>query len=308
MPSPPSGQQFELSSGDQRAMVVQVGGGVRAYSVGERDVLQPYPLEDMCDGAHGAPLIPWPNRLGDGRYSFDGTEYQVALTEPEKHNAIHGFLHWRPWHPITRSADRIVMGATLFALEGYPFCLDVEIEYRLDEGGLSVTTTATNIGEQACPYGSGQHPYLSPGSGLVDDCVLQLAADTRIVTDPDRQLPIEREDVAGTPYDFRTGRRIGGLAIDHAFTDLHRDEDGRAWVGLTGPDGRTSQLWVDEAYPLIELFTADTLSPDRRRGGLGAEPMTCPPNAFQTGRRVLRLEPGESTTSRWGTCLGPRTE
>ncbi len=187
--NPPSGQQYELRDGDQHVTVVEVGGGIRSYRVGDRDVLQPYPLHAMCDGAHGAPLIPWPNRLGDGRYSFDGNDYQVALTEPEKHNAIHGFLHWRPWQATRQSESQIVMSATLHPLEGYPFQLHVEIDYRLDAGGLSVTTTATNAGDRACPYGSGQHPYLSPGSGLIDDCTLQLSAHTRIVTDPERELP-----------------------------------------------------------------------------------------------------------------------
>jgi aldose 1-epimerase len=305
MPRPPSGQQFELSSGDQRATVVEVGGGIRAYSVGERDVLQPYAVDAMCDGAHGAPLIPWPNRLGDGRYRFDGTDHQVALTEPEKHNAIHGFLRWRPWHVVTQSESEVVMGVTLSPLQGYPFALDVTVGYRLDEDGLTVTTTATNIGDRPCPYGSGQHPYLSPGSGLVDDCTVQLGARTRIVTDPDRQLPTGVESVEGTPYDFRAQRRVGDLSVDYAFTDLDRDSDGRAWVSLTGADGRTTQLWVDEAYPIIELFTADTLAADRRRRGLGTEPMTCPPNAFQTGRHVIRLEPGDATTSTWGARLAP---
>ena len=115
----PSGQQFELSDGDQHVTIVEVGGGIRSYRVGDRDVLQPYAMDQMCDGAHGAPLIPWPNRLADGRYRFDGTDYQVSLTEPDKHNAIHGFLHWRPWQPIERGADRVVMAATLFPLQGY---------------------------------------------------------------------------------------------------------------------------------------------------------------------------------------------
>jgi aldose 1-epimerase len=53
MRNPPSGQQFELSHGDQRATIVEVGGGIRTYRVGERDVLQPYTREAMCDGAHG---------------------------------------------------------------------------------------------------------------------------------------------------------------------------------------------------------------------------------------------------------------
>src|SRR6201995_3123546 len=92
----PSGEQFEISHRGQRATIVEVGGGVREYAVDGRAVLDPYPLGAVCDGAHGAPLIPWPNRLADGRYSFDGSHYQLPLTEPGKRNAIHGLLRWRP--------------------------------------------------------------------------------------------------------------------------------------------------------------------------------------------------------------------
>ena len=303
MPFAASGQQFVISAGDQRATIVEVGGGIRTYRVGDRDVLQPYAAGQMCDGAHGAPLIPWPNRLADGRYRFDGTDYQVALTEPGKHNAIHGFLHWRPWRPVEQAGDRITMAATLFPLQGYPFSLDARIEYRLDRAGLTVTITTTNIGDRPCPYGCGQHPYLSPGDGLVDDCTLQLRAATRIRTDPERKLPAGTEPVDGTSFDFRRARQLGDLAIDYAFTDLERDAAARAWVRLGRPDGCTAELWVDETFPVIELYTADTLSPGRRRRGLGTEPMSCPPNAFQTGQHLTRLEPGESLTTTWGARL-----
>ncbi|HEY2792268.1 MAG TPA: aldose 1-epimerase family protein, partial [Micromonosporaceae bacterium] len=284
----PSGQQFELHFQDQSATVVEVGGGVRAYRVGDRDVLHDYPIEAMCDGAHGQPLIPWPNRLGDGRYSFDGVDYQVSLTEPEKHNALHGFLRWRTWEPMAVEASRVVLGTRLYPLQGYPFALSVEIEYVLNQAGLRVRTTATNIGTTACPYACGQHPYLSPGTGRIDDATLQLRVGTRIVTDAERQLPTGREAVAGTPYDFRTGRRIGDLAIDFAFDDLDRDAKGLAWAELTGTDGHTARIWVDESYPLLEIYTADTLTPERQRRGLGVEPMTCPPDGLHSGDRVIR--------------------
>lgn len=283
---------------------MEVGGGIRSYTDSGRDVLQPYAVDAMCDGAHGAPLIPWPNRLADGRYRFNGTDYQVALTEPTKNNAIHGFLHWRPWQALEHEVDRVVMGARLFPLQGYPFLLEVSVEYVLGSGGLTVSTTATNLGERALPYGCGQHPYLSPGDdGVVDDCTLQLDAATRITTDPERQLPTGTEPVVGTVFDFRTPRKLGDLAIDFAFTDLTRDGDDRAWVRLTGQDDRTCALWVDGSYPLIELYTADTLVGSRRRKGLGTEPMTCPPNAFATGRHVIRLEPGETAVASWGAQL-----
>lgn len=299
----PSGAQFEISAGDQRASIVEVGGGVRAYEVGGRAVLDPYPVGAMCDGAHGAPLIPWPNRLADGAYRFGGTDHHVALTEPDKHNAIHGFLRWRSWSAREEAEDRVVMGTTLYPLMGYPFTLDVAVSYTLGDGGLTVATTATNLGPEPCPYGAGQHPYLSPGSGPVDDCTLELGAATRILTDDDRQLPTGTEAVEGTPYDFRGGRRIGGLKVDFAFTDLVRDRDGRAWARLTGPDGATAELWVDQSYPIIEIYTGDTLAPPRRRLGLGTEPMTLPPNGFQTGEGLVTLAPGESLTTRWGVGL-----
>ncbi len=300
---PASGRQVEIGSGGQRAVVVEVGAGIREYTWGGRDVLDPYPDDAMADGAHGAPLIPWPNRIGDGRYRYDGSEYQLALTEPEKDNAIHGLLMWRPWEVADHRADSVTMTTRLHPMQGYPFSLDVEVRYALSADGLTVTTTATNIGDTTAPYGCGQHPYLSPGDGLVDDAELWLDAATRIVTDPERQLPTGTEPVTGTPYDFRRGRRVGDTEIDYPFTDLARDDEGRAWVRLLGTDGATAELWVDESYPIVELFTGDTLAPDRRRRGLGTEPMTCPPDAFRSGDGLVHLRPGDATTTTWGARL-----
>jgi aldose 1-epimerase len=299
----PSGEQFEIRAGKHRATIVEVGGGVRTYDVGDRPVLHPYDVDAMCDGAHGAPLIPWPNRLADGSYDFAGERFQVALTEPDKRNAIHGFLRWRPWRATERASDRVVMTAGLHPMTGYPFRLDVSVDYQLSQDGLRVSTRAENVGDRPCPYGSGQHPYLSAGHGLVDDCVLTIPAATRIDTDARRQLPTGTEPVEGTAYDFRTGSRIGDLPIDYAFTDLVRDEAGLAWTRLAGHDGATAALWTDESYPYLEIFTADGLSEQRRRRGLGVEPMTCAPNAFNSGDGLLVLQPGESVTTTWGATL-----
>jgi len=303
MTAAPSGHQFEIVHGDQRATIVEVGGGVRTYVVGDRDVLDPYPLGSMRDGAHGAVLVPWPNRLADGRYRFDGVDHQVALTEPSKDNAIHGFLMWRSWSALEHESSRVVMGTRLHPMMGYPFNLELRVTYQLDDGGLTVTTDATNVGAEPCPYGCGQHPYLSPGSGLIDDCVLELSADTRIVTDDVRQLPVETEAVDGTAFDFRRGKVLGALQIDFPFRELSRDEEGRAWVRLSAPDGNRAELWVGETYPIIEIYTGDTLDPKRRRRGLGTEPMTCAPNAFSSGDGLVRLTPGDTFTTTWGARL-----
>ena len=299
----PSGAQFHISAGSHRATIVEVGGGIREYAVGSRDVLDPYPLEAMCDGAHGAPLVPWPNRLADGAYRFDGNQYQVAITEPDKHNAIHGLLRWRNWQAIEHEPDRVLVATRLHPLTGYPFLLDIQIEYTLSSSGLTVTTTATNQGERPCPYGSGHHPYLSPGTGLIDQCTLQLEAASWVDTANDRQLPTGTRATRGTPMDFTSAKTLGEQQLDVPYCDLVRDADQRAWVILTATDGSRAELWVDRTYELIELYTGDTLDANRQRRGLGAEPMTCPPNAFQTGTGVHRLDPGRSLTSSWGARL-----
>jgi aldose 1-epimerase len=195
------------------------------------------------------------------------------------------------------------MGVPLYPHPGYPFTLDIRVQYALGDDGLAVTTTATNLGEQACPYGMGQHPYLSPGAGTIDACTLQLPATTRILVDDERSLPTGTEAVEGTPYDFRDARPLGELSLDTPFTDLLRDPAGVATSRLTAPDGTCAELWVDERYVFLEVFTGDGLAPSRRRRGLAVEPMTCAPNALQSGDGLVRLEPGESVTGRWGARL-----
>ena len=299
---PPSGEQYELRHGDAVVTVVGVGGGVRTYTVHGRDVLDGYALDEICVGARGQTLVPWPNRIDRGRYSFRGRDLQVALTEPERDNAIHGLLRWHEWRPPDgeRRPDAITLACRVYPQPGYPFVLDVRNDYTLDGTGLTVTTTARNAGAAPCPYALGFHPYLTVGTGRIDEAVLHLPAATYLPTD-DRGIPTGRESVAGTPYDFREPRPIGATEIDVAYADLDRDADGRANVTLATADGTGSVvLWVDGSFPYVEIFTGDTLPEDQRRRGLGVEPMTGPPNAFGTGTDVVELAPGESVTTSWG--------
>ena len=298
----PTGEQIELSHGDQRAVVVEVGGGLRSYSVGERQLLDGYEADGRITSGRGQVLIPWPNRIEDGRYDFDAENYQLALDEPDQRNAIHGLVRWGAWSAAARAPGRVVMSHTLHPQPGYPFSLALSIEYTLSEEGLGVQTTATNVGADACPYGAGAHPYLTLGTPTVDSLLLRAPGRT-VVRSDGRGLPLGEEPVEGTECDFRQPRALGSTQLDQAFTDLDRDDDGIARVELTDPAGGARlTLWVDEAYPYLQLFTGDPL-PDVARRSIAVEPMTCPPNAFRTGRSVIRLEPGQSFTSRWGLAL-----
>ena len=300
----PPGGEVAIAAGDQRAVVVCAGGGLRTYSAGERELLDGSPRGVTPRSGRGQVLIPWPNRLEDGRYEFDGRPYQLPLNEPEHGNAIHGLVRSETWAVGEREAHRVAMEHTLRPRAGYPFTLALRIEYALSDAGLRVTTTATNIGAEACPFGAGAHPYLTVGTPTVDTATLRVPAGMVLRCD-DRGLPVGAEPVAETDHDFRRPRRIGPTHLDHAFTDLDRSGDGLARVELAGAPDDGVTLWLGEAYGHVMVFTGDPL-PDVARRSIAIEPMTCPPNAFRTGDALVRIEPGASFRGVWG--IAPRTE
>jgi aldose 1-epimerase len=300
--SPFSGRQVEIRHGGQRAVVVEVGGGLREYEVDGQPVLDGYSFDSMADGGRALPLMPWPNRLADGQYEFQGRHLQLAIDDIARNNAMHGLTRTMNWIVGERAADRVRMELTLHPRQGYPFTLELSIEYALAADGLTARTTARNLGSTPLPFGAGVHPYLTAGTSLVDSSTLEFAAESRLELDPQRRLPTgQLLAVAGSEYDFHAPRPIGSLVIDDCFTGLARDADGRAWGTLSNPaSGRTVGVWMDASYAYVQLFSGDTLAPARRRQGLAIEPMTCPPNAFRTGTNVVVLEPDQWCVLEYG--------
>jgi aldose 1-epimerase len=114
----PSGEQYELVFEHQRTTVVEVGGGLRTYSVGAREILDGYAEDEMCTSGRGQVLAPWPNRIEDGAYTFDGVDHQLALTEPTASNALHGLVRWASWSALERDEARVTMGYILHPQPG----------------------------------------------------------------------------------------------------------------------------------------------------------------------------------------------
>jgi aldose 1-epimerase len=298
----PSGEQIEIASGDQRAVIVEVGGGLRSFSVDGREVLDGYAPEEMCASGRGQVLMPWPNRLEDGTYEFDGRSHQLPLNEPEQRNAIHGLVRWGTWTVAERASERVVMKHVLRPQPGYPFALELGIEYALSDLGLSVRSTATNIGSTRCPFGAGAHPYLRLDAATIDDLRLHVPARA-VLQSNERSLPTGTIAVDGTDFDFRRPRAVGAVKLDNCFSQLERDGDGRARIALHDPSGRSLILWVGESYGYVMVFSGDAL-PDVARRSIAVEPMTCPPNAFRSGESLVTLEAGEAFTAEWGIeCL-----
>ena len=296
----PSGEQYEISGSDYRAVVTECGGGLRLLEHEGRALVDGYAEDQMAWGGRGQLLMPWPNRIGDGQYAVGGRQLQLPLSEPPRHNACHGLARWVAWHVEEHDAGSVALRCRLMAQSGYPWTLELRVRYDVGTDGLTVTQSATNGSGEPAPYASGAHPYLTVGAGPCDGWELTVPAATRSLSDPERKLPTGREPVAGTDFDFRAGRRLGGTVIDHAFTDLTRDDAGRATVGLRDPEsGEAVALWVDGAHAWLMVFTADEDAAGPRRA-LAVEPMTAQADAFRTGQDVVTLAPGQTFSASWG--------
>ena len=298
--SRPTGAQWTIRRGGDELVVVEFGGGIRGYTRGGVDVVAGYGPDEMSVAGRGQQLIPWPNRLRDGKYTHAGTERQLALTEPAKHNATHGLVRWTTWDLLDQTSTSITVGQRLHPQPGWAWVLELTTIYALADDGLTVTTTALNVGEGDAPYGYGAHPYLSIADTPVAEVVLEVPATTYLETDAERQLPVATHPVERSAYDFRAGRPIGDLALDTAFTDLARGADGRWAVTLTGLATGAVSLWGDEAYAWTQVFTGRAHPHTEGTTGIAVEPMTCPPDAFNSGTDLVVLRPEQSHTGSWG--------
>lgn len=301
---PLSGGQHRIAHGAQRATVVEVGGGLREYEVDGFPVLDGYGEAELAHASRGQLLIPWPNRLADGCYSFEGRTHQLPLSEPGQHNAIHGLVRWSAWDLIEASSRHVRLAHVLWPQVGYPFNLALEVLYELSDQGLRVTIMAENVSQEAAPYGAGHHPYVRAELSVVDASKLRLPAETWLETD-ERQIPTGRlVSTAGTDFDFLTPRPIGTTRLDTAFTGLQRDDDGLARIELTSSDGsRRVSMWLGERFDYVMAFTGDTLAEGARRRSIALEPMTCAPDAFRNGLGLSVLEPGQRLSASWGLTL-----
>ncbi|MDA8062402.1 MAG: aldose 1-epimerase family protein [Actinomycetota bacterium] len=299
----PSGRQVLLAHGDQRAVVVEVGGGLRTYEVGGTPVLDGYGEDERCDASRGQPLLPWPNRVDGGLYELDGQTMALALSEPERGNAIHGLTRWCSWEVLQASTARALLGHVLRPQQGWAWTLELRIDYRLGDTGLDVSLQARNRSASRAPFGAGFHPYLAAPTGRVDDLEVLVPAATRYVAD-ERGLPVGTESVAGTELDLRAPTLLGDRRIDTAFTDLGRDAQGEAVVEVSDPrSGGSVQVRLGPAWTHVMVFTGDTIG-ERARRGLAVEPMSCPANALRSGVGLVLLEPDEIWEGTWSITPG----
>ncbi len=294
--------EIQLRRGSQRAAVRPAGATLRSYRAHGRELLDGFGRDGWSQDGRGQLLLPWPNRIRGGRYRFGGHHHQLPLSEAARNNAIHGLVRWVNWQVEEAKPERARLSVELYPQPGYPFWMRFEAEYALSVEGLEVTVGAHNLGRGPAPFGAGAHPYVRLAGHTVDDLLVRIPAGHRLTSDS-QGIPTGEVGVEGTEYDFRQGRRIGPLVLDTCFSDLPRS----GWeveVGI-GPGFERVRVWADGTFPYVMVYSGDGVSaPGRRRAGLAVEPMTCVPDAFNSGRGLLVLRPGDSYLGRWGLAHG----
>jgi aldose 1-epimerase len=295
-----SGQQFTIEHRSHAVTVTELGAGLRSYRVGDVEFLDGFPADGYpTASSYGQLLAPWPNRIDQGTYTFEGTEQTLPWNETESQNAIHGLTRWMNWEPAQVRADVVSMRLVLHAQPGYPFTVSLQQDYSLGDDGLTITHSMRNVGSSPVPYGVGMHPYFTVGTTSVDESEFSLPASQYFLTN-ERSIPTGPAPVDGTTFDFREAHPVGGTVLDTGFTGLQRGADGKATIELSAPSGRSVAVSLDRNHDYVWVYTGDTL-PDtsRRRQSLAIEPYTCCSNAFNNGLGLQVVPAGGSFRATW---------
>jgi aldose 1-epimerase len=293
----PTGDQYEIAAGGRVAVVTEVGATLRSYAVDGRDVVRGFGADEVISGGRGQQLLPWPNRIRDGRYTFEGTLQQLSLSEPDRHNAIHGLVRHVPWQLVSHTADRVEQAVRVYPQSGWPGAIEARIVHAVGDEGVVTQVQVQNIGSTSVPFGYAAHPYLTVGEATVDEVVITVPAERYLAVD-DRLLPVDLILVEGRDEDLRSAAPLGDRRFDTALTGLRRDADER-WRARLERGDRWAELWAGQGLDWIQVFTGN----DRRDLSVALEPMSCGPNAFNPGPThdgMIILRPGESVSLEWG--------
>lgn len=294
----PTGQQFEITRGNARAVITEIGAGLRAFEVGGVPYVEEFPEDEKPPKGAGQVLLPWPNRTKGGEWTFEGEKQQLEITEAARGNAIHGLTRRLEWELLEHAESSITLAVDVEAQAGWPVPLRATICYEVAPRELIVTHEIRNEGEKPIGVGVGTHPYFRIGEAPTDELTLTLSATRVRASRPDEQMPYaEEQDVEGTDYDFRDGKLLAGADLDTAFGGLSLAEDERHHHLLTHGD-QSLLIWTGPDFRWVQVFTPDDLV--GRGRAVALEPMTCPADALNSRTDLIDLEPATSWTGSWG--------
>lgn len=293
------------SMGELSAVVTRVGAALREFKLDDTRLVEPGNFDTLSPFCEGVIMSPWPNRIDGGKWTYQGKTLELPINLHEQQNANHGLLMDHHYEVLEQTANSVTLGGLIHARLAYPFEVFTTVTYELVEAGLKISHTAENLSKNPAPYALGGHPYFQLSDLDTGDLFLRSDAETVLVVD-ERQIPTGTMPTADSELDLRSGVRVRDKFLDNDFTDLHRDENGLAHTYLTAVDGRGFDVWQDQNFKHVVLFTPDfywTDASEVKRYACAIEPSTAGPNAFNTNEDLIWLKPGETFSANWGVNL-----
>ncbi|MCS0498764.1 aldose epimerase family protein [Protaetiibacter mangrovi] len=301
----PLGDVIELRTAASTARIAPLAAALAGLEVRGVELAERTPDTRIPSHGHGIVLAPWPNRVRGARWTHDGVEQFLDVTDPSRGNAIHGLLRNTAYRVADRTDAAVTLAARIHPQHGWPFLLDTTVRYALSDDGLTVTHTARNLGSARAPWAVGAHPYLRVGAGPLDEVALEVRGGDRYLELDEALVPVAvREVETGGPLDVRTPRPLGGLDLNVAYQDVATGPEGAA--ALIAPDGVRTVVWQDPAFRWLQAYTprdfphVDADGAEAAALAVALEPMTAAPDALNSGEGLVWLEPGESWQASWG--------
>lgn len=281
-------KKLQISLNGVSAVISTEGAALIGLSVDSFNLIEP----NTRDGLYaGKILAPWPNRIRDGKYSFNKKDYQLPINEVSKNNSLHGLVANSLWEITFQNQSKVILEYLLDQSAIYPGKLQLQVIYEIIEQGVEIKVLSENIGENPVPYGVSIHTYLVAGALVKNnELLLQLPADQFLEVDAERLLPVKLQPVVGTNFDFINSKKISDLFIDHAFK--YSSNYSRS-ISLLNTEGQGAEMIFDDQSKWIQIHTADRDLQGDSRMAVAIEPMTCPPDAFNSGIDLIVLEPGK---------------
>lgn len=302
-----SGQQFRLSFASSKgliqATIAQVGASLREFKINDIELVVPYAEDEPAPLCAGIVMAPWPNRIDGGKWQYEGNTLEVDITIHSQQNANHGFMGRFPYSLIEQAESSVTLGGVIYPREGYPFLVETTVTYSLSESGLTVSHTAKNQSDKKAPYAVGGHAYFQFSAEPTADLVIRTNAKTWLKCD-ERQIPTDWLPTPTDSYNLAEGVRIADHFFDDDFTDFDLDQDGLGHTYLTTASGQGLDVWQDQTFKHVVLFTPNFFP--TKNGPVYAaaiEPQTAAPNAFNNGDGLAWIEPGAEFKAAWGVTI-----
>jgi aldose 1-epimerase len=246
---------FDLVAGDAKlTLVPRLGGSIGNWERRGTPILRHTGAEALagptCRTLSCFPLIPFSNRIAQGRFSFGGEDFQLDRNFGDEPHAIHGNAWQREWTVFGQSASqaelRLDHDPATAAGHHWPYAYQAALIYALGPNSLHVTIRITNMDTRAQPVGLGLHPYQprTPQTAIAfrAGTVWSTTADSL----PDKQMPVE-----GT-WSFDPGHVITPPPLDNCYA---------AWTGraeITRPEhGIRLVIAADDIFRHLVVFTPE---------------------------------------------------